>query len=183
MTRAGVEREIKLRFPSVDEARQAVIAVGATPVAARRLQEDTLLDTSERLLSGRGCTLRIRMDGEESRVTFKGPVQPAAMKVREEIETAVGDGRTMLELFDRLGFSPSARYQKYREEFSAPGVLVAIDETPVGVFVELEGSEESIAATASALGRTESDYIRESYLALFQAHREALGLRGPDMLF
>jgi adenylate cyclase class 2 len=174
MTRAGVEREIKLRFPSIDEARRAVIASGATPVSARRLQEDTLLDTSERLLAQRGCTLRLRLDGEESRVTFKGPVQPAALKVREEIETAVADGRAMRELFDRIGFRPAVRYQKYREEFSAPGVLVAIDETPVGVFVELEGSEAGIAAAASALGRTESDYIRESYLALYQAH--GLGL-------
>lgn len=170
MTRAGVEREIKLRFPSAADARRALVASGATPVAARRLQEDTLLDTSKQLLGQRGCTLRIRMDGNESRVTYKGPVQPAAMKVREEIETAVGDGRVLLELFERLGFTPSVRYQKYREEFSAPGILLAIDETPVGVFVELEGSEEGIAATASALGRTESDYIRESYLSLFRAH-------------
>ncbi|MPY90969.1 MAG: CYTH domain-containing protein [Luteitalea sp.] len=183
MMRPPVEREIKLRFASADAARRAVEASGATLLRGRRLQEDTLLDTSEHALRQGGCTLRIRLEGAEGFVTFKGPVQPATMKVREEMETSVGDGRTMLELFERLGFTPSIRYQKYREEFSAPGVVVAIDETPAGVFVELEGDEQGIARMASALGCSERDYIRASYLTLFQAHHEASGLPSPDVPF
>ena len=43
-----LEREVKLRFSSADEARDAVIATGATPLHGRRLQEDALLDTRRR---------------------------------------------------------------------------------------------------------------------------------------
>ena len=39
-----LEREVKLRFDSVEEAREAVQATGATPLRCRRLQEDALLD-------------------------------------------------------------------------------------------------------------------------------------------
>ena len=44
---AALEREIKLRFETVQEARAAVLATGATPVHGRRLQEDCLLDTAD----------------------------------------------------------------------------------------------------------------------------------------
>jgi adenylate cyclase class 2 len=60
---------------------------------------------------------------------------------------------------------------------------VAIDETPVGVFVEIEGGEQGIAAMAETLGRTTADYIIDSYRSLFLQRREEFGLRGPDMLF
>ena len=40
----ALEREIKLRFDSADEARTKILALGATPLHGRRLQEDALLD-------------------------------------------------------------------------------------------------------------------------------------------
>jgi adenylate cyclase class 2 len=75
------------------------------------------------------------------------------------------------------------RYEKYREEFAHEDVIVAIDETPVGVFVEIEGGEQGIANMAEALGRTPADYILDSYRGLFLKYREACGLTGPDMVF
>jgi adenylate cyclase class 2 len=116
-------------------------------------------------------------------LTFKGAPQPGAMKVREEHETLVADGDALSRILDGLGFRVWFRYEKYREEFSVPGVTIAIDETPVGTFVELEGAEDAIRATAAALGRSEPDFIRQSYQALFTAQREAAGLAGPDMVF
>ena len=74
---------------------------------------------------------------------------------------------------------PWFRYEKYREEFSHEDVTVAIDETPVGVFVEIEGSEEGIAAMAEALGRGPADYLLDSYRGLFLKS----GLGGRDMVF
>src|SRR3954463_1257034 len=183
MSTPPVEREIKLRFASAEDARAAVLALGATPLLGRRLQEDALLDTPEGLLRDRRSALRIRMENGKSRVTFKGPVQPSAMKLREELETVVGDGEVLLRVFQELGLEVWFRYEKYREEFSYEDVIVAIDETPVGVFVEIEGSERGIAAAAAALGRSPSDYILDSYRGLFLQHREALGLSGTDMMF
>jgi adenylate cyclase class 2 len=183
MTTTAFEREIKLRFPSAEEAREAVLATGATPLFGRRLQEDALLDTEDEDLRRNRCVLRVRMENGKSRITYKGPAQPSLMHVREELETLVGDGEVLLRVFGELGLHVWFRYEKYREEFSHEDVLVAIDETPVGVFVEIEGSEQGIADMTAALGRTSADYIVDSYRALFLQHREQLGLDGPDMVF
>jgi adenylate cyclase class 2 len=183
MTTTILEREIKLRFNSVEEARAAVLATGATPLHGRRLQEDSLLDTENEELRRRRCVLRVRIENGKSRLTFKGPVQPSAMKLREEVETVVGDGEILLRVFEELGLHVWFRYEKYREEFAHEDVIAAVDETPVGVFVEIEGSEAGISSMAAALGRSPSDYIVDSYRALFLQQREQAGLIGPDMLF
>jgi adenylate cyclase class 2 len=178
-----LEREIKLRFDSVESARDAVLAAGATPLRCRRLQEDSLLDTDDESLRRRRCVLRIRVENGKSRITFKGPVQPSLMKVRDEFETMIGDGVLLLHIFEELGFHVWFRYEKYREEFSREDVTVAIDETPVGVFVELEGSEHGITATAEALGIRPELYVLDSYRGLFLQLRETFGLTGSDMVF
>ena len=180
---ASLEREIKLRFASAEEARAAVLEAGCTPLLGRRLQEDALLDTGDEQLRRRRCVLRVRVENGKSRLTFKGPVQPSVMKLREEHETLVGDGGVLLKIFEELGLHIWFRYEKYREEFSHEDVTVAIDETPVGVFVEIEGSERGIEAMATALGRSPADYIVDSYRSLFLQHREAFGLTSSEMVF
>ena len=182
-TTSTIEREIKLRFASADEARDAIVACGATPLLGRRLQEDALLDTDDEELRRRRCVLRVRMENGKSRLTFKGPVQAGLMKVREEMETVVGDGNILLRVLQELGLHVWFRYEKYREEFAHEDVIVAIDETPVGTFVEIEGSEQGISATAEALGKGPEDYIQDSYRGLFLRYREQLGIAGPDMVF
>jgi adenylate cyclase class 2 len=182
-TSTTIEREIKLRFETVEQAREAVLAASATPLLGRRLQEDSLLDTEDESLRRRQCALRIRIENGKSRITFKGPVQPSIMKLRDEFETMVGDGVLLLHVFEELGFHVWFRYEKYREEFSHEDVTVAIDETPVGVFVEIEGSERGITTMAEALGRTSADFVLDSYRGLFLKHREDFKLAGSDMLF
>jgi adenylate cyclase class 2 len=183
MSATSLEREIKLRFDSVEEARKAVLAAGCTPRLGRRLQADALLDTDDEDLRRRRCVLRVRVENGKSRVTFKGPVQPSIMKVREEDETLVGDGEVLLKIFEELGLHIWFRYEKYREEFSYDDVIVAIDETPVGVFVEIEGGEQGIENAAAALGRSRADYVVDSYRSLFLQHRDACGLESSDMVF
>ena len=183
MSATSLEREIKLRFDSVEEARKAVVAAGCTPRLGRRLQADALLDTDDEELRRRRCVLRVRVENGKSRVTFKGPVQPSIMKLREEQETLVGDGEVLLNIFEELGLHIWFRYEKYREEFSHDDVIVAIDETPVGIFVEIEGGEQGIDTAAAALGRTRADYIVDSYRSLFLQHRDACGLESSDMVF
>jgi adenylate cyclase class 2 len=180
---ATLEREIKLRFTNPADARAAVLATGATPLHARRLQDDCLLDTPEGMLRARGSVLRVRVESGRSLITFKGPVRPGDKKLREELETVVGDGPLVLTILEELGFRPSFRYQKYREEFSIGDVIIAIDETPLGTFVELEGGDRGITETAEALGRGPRDYLVESYRGLFYEHCRQRGVAISDMLF
>jgi adenylate cyclase class 2 len=179
----ALEREIKLRFDSAAQARERILAIGATPLRGRRLQEDCLLDSEQDDLYRRRCVLRVRNEGGKSLLTFKGPVQPSTVKMREEHETVVADGDTLLCILQELGLHVWFRYEKYREEFSAEDVIIAIDETPVGTFVEIEGGERHIHRTAAALGKTPEDYITDSYRTLFQQHCAEHGVTATDMLF
>ena len=149
-----LEREVKLRFDSPDDARRAILAAGATPLRSRRLQEDALLDTEDELLRRRRCVLRVRIESGKSLLTFKGPVQPSSMKVRDEYETIVSDGGVLLRVLQELGLHVWFRYEKYREEYAAEEVTVAL-----------------------------GDFILDSYRGLFIAHRERNGLTANDMLF
>jgi len=178
-----LEREVKLRFDNADQARSAILAAGATPLKCRRLQEDCLLDTEDEMLRRRRCVLRIRTESGKSLMTFKGPVQPSSMKLREEHETVVSDGEVLLRVFEELGLHVWFRYEKYREEFSSEDVTIAIDETPIGTFVEIEGGEHGILTMTEAIGRSPADFVLDSYRGLFVKHRDAHGFGGSDMLF
>jgi adenylate cyclase class 2 len=177
-----VEREIKLEFPTVEAARAAVGALGLHALRPRRLQDDALYDTPAGTLRDRGCALRLRRDGDTSIVTFKGPVEPGVMKVRSEIETTTGDATQTHAILEALGYRPAFRYQKYREEFGDATCIVAIDETPVGIFVELEGEAERITALADALGFGSDQYLTASYFRLHQERASTRGL-GAHMIF
>ena len=184
-----LEREIKLLFDTADEARAAIAAAGASPLRPRRLQDDALFDTEDESLRQRGCTLRVRTERaaadrpDQVLLTLKGPVQPGLMKVREEHETSVGDGAALARVLDALALRIWFRYQKYREEFTADEVTIAVDETPVGTFVEIEGGREAILAMTRALGREPSEFILDSYYSLFIKRRDQCGLAGPHMVF
>ena len=180
---APLEREVKLRYSRPDEAREAILRTGAKLTHKRKLQQDCLLDTEDGTLNRQHSTLRVRVETERATVTFKGPPIPSTMKLREELETPVGDGPTVLKVLERLGFTSVYRYEKYREEFKRGDVMVAIDETPIGTFVELEGSAQGIEALTVQLGRTASDYVTETYYELFIQTGTADTSASPDMIF
>jgi adenylate cyclase class 2 len=134
-------------------------------------------------LRQRGCALRIRHEDGHGVLTFKGPVTPDLMKVRDEHETAVDDPASLRRVLEGLGFQPWFTYEKFRTEFTLATVVAAIDETPVGTFVELEGSEAGILEAAAKLRRTPDDFVLGSYRALFLERRSHMLLSGNDMVF
>lgn len=178
-----LEREVKLPFESPVEARHLVLALGALPLRPRRLQRDAVLDTDDHTLFEQRSLLRVRQEEGRAVVTFKGAPFVAAMKVREEIETAADDAEAMLGIFERLGLTVRFVYEKYREEFSFHGTIIAIDETPVGTYVEVEGPELAVAESVRALGRGPEHYVLDSYRTLYVRDCEQRGIAVANMLF
>jgi adenylate cyclase class 2 len=175
-----LEREVKLRWDDAPGARQAVAGLGAALVRARHLEDNLLLDDAAASLKGRRAALRIRRTDRRAVLTYKGrPVEDASgQKARPEAEVDVSDADTAEQILAALGFAPAFRYQKYREVWEWDEVEIVIDETPVGVFVEIEGAADAIDRAAGALGRSAADYVTASYPDLFRAQ----GGRG-DMVF
>ena len=71
----------------------------------------------------------------------------------------------------------------YRVVQWATGLLIELDETPVGVFVELEGSGEAIDRAAKELGFSTADYVLKDYLTLYAEDCRKRGEQPRDMLF
>jgi adenylate cyclase class IV len=111
-------------------------------------------------------------------------------KVREELELEISNGGTLTKILEDLGMDGWFRYEKYRTTYKlgkaqawASGLLIELDETPVGTFVELEGPGEAIDRAAVALGFSKRDYITKSYLALYVEECRRRGEEPRHMLF
>lgn len=81
-----------------------------------------------------------------------------------------------------LGLRSKFRYEKYRTTFRARSVHMDLDETAVGVFLELEGAAEAIDRMARDLGFTPKDYIRSTYYGLYAAECRRRGRSVRNML-
>jgi adenylate cyclase class 2 len=178
-----IEQEVKLAFDSPEAARLAVTTAGGRLVISRRLIADQLLDTADRALGRAGTACRLRREGGRAFLTFKGPVQPAVVKTREEIETGVANADDVERILGLLGYREVFRSEKYREEYDIAGANVTVDETPIGVFVEIEAEPDVIAQVTALLHRTQADYRLESYPKLYFAWCAERGLTPGDMTF
>jgi adenylate cyclase class 2 len=183
MAKSNRENEIKLAFPSREMAVSRLLAAGASPVHARAFEDNVLFDLSDRPLTRSGRLLRLRGFDGESLLTFKAPVAGEHRhKVKVEYETAIADPEAMRSILLGLGFAAVYRYQKYRSTFQLGAVEAAVDETPLGTFVELEGSPDDVDSAATALGAAPADFIRASYRELQETDAAARGVVAGDML-
>jgi adenylate cyclase class 2 len=184
MTMSRREIEIKLAFPSPESARRAIEGTGAVESLPRAFEDNLLFDWNDRRLTHGGRLLRLRRWGATSLVTFKGPVEAGGPhKVRPEAEVGVDDPDEMMRVLQGVGLTPCYRYQKYRTGFELKGVHIALDETAIGTFVELEGDPAAIDDVARALGKDVGDYLRETYRELQEREASARGVPAGDLLF
>ena len=137
-------------------------------LSARHFEDNHLLDFPDQRLASGQCLLRIRFADGIYVLTYKGPPRPEGIfKIREELETKLEDGAILLEVLERVGMRICFRYQKYRSEFLLDDTHIAVDETPIGNYVEFEGSEAQIQALAGKMGIAEAQFLRSSYHSLY----------------
>jgi adenylate cyclase class 2 len=150
---------------------------------------------------GRGNSMKSKPKPPRVVLTFKRPIARSAgsdsdhlgdslHKVREEIEMEVTDATTLTTIFEGLGMSGWFRYEKFRTTFRLPaskawarGLLVELDETPIGTFVELEGPAAAIDRAAAELGYSRRDYVLKNYLTLYVDECRRRGEQPVHMLF
>ncbi len=167
------------------EGRRLLRDAGFRVSKRRVFEANTLFDTAARTLSSSGRLLRVRTAGAQGILTYKGVATVGKHKDREEMEVEVRDPRRLTEMLTRLDFIPTFRYEKYRTEYRRPGEsgVAMLDETPVGIYLELEGTPQWIDRSAHRLGFAESDYSTASYGGLYAEYCLKHGLPVTHMTF
>lgn len=184
MSGAGQESEVKIRVDDLDQVRKRIEATGAILDVPSTLEQNLVFDDADGRLVANEQLLRLRRWGDTSLLTFKGPKRmQGAIKIRPEHETVVLDGAATRHLVEALGYRIVKRYEKYREMWSIGPVLVVLDRTPAGDFVELEGPVDDLEPLAAELELDLGDAVSESYLELWEQARAADPSLGEDMVF
>jgi len=185
MSRGNHETEIKLPAGDIESAKRLLYGAGFRVHKRRLFEDNTIFDTPEQSLRGAASLLRLREAGGKAILTFKGRPVESKHKSREELEIEVSSAAAARAIIERIGFRPAFRYQKYRTEYkqaSRPGTAT-LDETPIGVYLELEGQPAWIDRTARKLGFTEQDYIKASYGRLYLEWRGKNRRKPADMVW
>ena len=172
-TSTEIEVKIRVEEKELSRVKEQLAELGFRRKAERAREENLLMDYSSGSLTKAGSALRLRRYGQKQILTFKGPrVDDSRLKIREEIETEIGDFQSMKKILEALGMTACFEYGKYREKFELStdleNVEVCIDETPVGCFLEIEGSPDVIEKVALELGWTPDHFINENYVDLYK---------------
>lgn len=171
-----METEVKFQVPDGPGFEQNLQRLGFTRDTPRTFERNTLYDTPNRRLRSLRQILRVRQYGARWTVTHKAaPIDESPLeryKRRLETETAVEDGPAFAGILERLGFLPVFVYEKWRTEWSVKEGHCVLDETPLGLYAELEGPAEWIEATAHNLAIDPDSFIRLSYGRIFENWRD-----------
>jgi adenylate cyclase, class 2 len=207
------EIEIKLRVPDVAALRNRLKRLRAREISPRTYESNTLYDTPRQELRRRGRLIRIRIERPDKSfgkmgsiesapaiLTYKGPSTPSRntlkatgrseirghFKIKDEEEVSVSGADQMARILRALGLHPAFRYEKFRTTYAFLGIRglkIELDETPVGVYLELEGPVAAIDRGARLLGYTRQEYLKETYGSLYLADCRRRGRKPGDMLF
>lgn len=183
----AVEVEVKFRVGSIPALVAKLGALGFRELTPRTFEHNVLFDTPDHSLRAGRQILRVRQYGDRWTLTHKrltADHDPGEVhKHREEAESAVEDGPAIITVLERLGYMQAFAYEKWRQEFADEEGHCVIDETPIGVFAELEGPDNWIDRVSRELGLAGPDLLTLSYGRLFEAWREETGSRAEQLTF
>ena len=201
------EVEIKLRVENLREIVGKLAELKAKRVRTA-FEHNMLFDTAENRMRRSGRLLRLRLEWSAGRggapkrpqsdpargiFTYKGPVGRGAIqkkasryKIVEETEIEIPNPEKLPNILEGLGLRTTFRYEKRRSLYRLPGLgqlQVEVDETPEGVFVELEGPRRAIDRAARMLGYGPGDYLTTNYWSIYRDACRRKGKRPGNMVF
>jgi adenylate cyclase class 2 len=184
---SGVETEIKFRVQDAKKMEVRLRELGFELITPRTFEKNTLFDTEDRRMRAHQEILRVRQYGAKWTVTHKRvPAKndpDARHKHRIETETTVEDGQAISDIFEQLGLRASFSYEKWRSEWKDSTGHCVIDETPIGMYAELEGPSAWIDAMAEKLAIAPEEMLTLSYGRLFERWQQETGSSAKDLTF
>lgn len=140
--------EIEQKYQRVDhESVARVLQQWGVPLQKEQTEADHYFNAPDRDFASTDEAFRLRRVGSTNLLTYKGPKQRAAVKVRTELEVPIAEGdepaEQMTQLVIHLGYRPVTVVRKHRRfyslqrgEFAITVCLDAVDD--LGNFVEIE---------------------------------------------
>lgn len=139
-------------------------------------QTDIYFNAPDRDFGKTDEALRLRNEGGQIFLTYKGPKLDPLSKTRKEVDVEVADFDKMEELVRCLRYKETLRVHKARDIYHFEGALVCLDKVDgLGEFVELEtlaldehaipDRRDFLIGTLRRLG-VKGELIRESYLEM-----------------
>lgn len=175
------ERELKFRVDDRAALVARLMELQAEHLTSTRFEDNWVFDRDNELRDGR-CLLRLRTDKRGSTLTYKGPPSfDGAVKVRSEFESGVENPQAVRQLLEHLGYQVATRYQKRRDEWRVGGITVALDNTPIGNYVEFEGEGAEKLAVRCRFAVAEAE--PRTYLELYAAYRRDHPEAPEEMVF
>lgn len=167
------EVEGKFSINDPQEIRNRLNEAGAGCLGKKR-EEDLYFNAPHRDYAETDEALRIRFDGDNWEITYKGPkIAMEHAKARQEMNIQVDSGEDFSELFELLGFRRSATVVKNRETWRYGTATVTIDEVEgLGDFVEIECIMKEIPEETSTINEIremlgiDTPVIHTSYLEM-----------------
>ncbi len=139
-------------------------------------QTDIYFNAPDRDFGKTDEALRLRNEGGQIFLTYKGKKLDPLSKTRKEVEVEIADFDKMEDVLLSLGYRKTLQVRKVREIYHMEGMVLCLDRVDeLGDFVELEtlaigendipARRDSLISTMRRLGIT-GDLIRESYLEM-----------------
>ena len=183
----AAEIELKFSVADIRELRSTADGLGFKLVTDRTFESNVLYDSPDRQLRTQRQILRLRHYGNRCTVTHKRQAEGGdgdlRYKTRIETESVVEDCDALAEIFIQLGYSPVFRYEKFRTEWAMDEGHLVLDETPIGVWAELEGQPAWIDAMLEKLCIAPELRTIQSYGSLFLRWKEETGSAVENLTF
>ncbi|HEU5181911.1 MAG TPA: class IV adenylate cyclase [Candidatus Polarisedimenticolia bacterium] len=178
------ETEIKVHVTRPTHLKKRLRALGATLVQRRHFEENEILDFKDGRIRKARSLVRLRRAEGAGYLAFKGPKTVRnGFKSRREIEISLANPDALREILRAVGLETTYRYEKYRTVFRMGRTLITLDETPIGVYAEVEGSPTAIRRMATRLGFEPKQFITATYFDLHKRYLRENRLATRHMRF
>jgi adenylate cyclase class 2 len=175
------ENEVKFRLQYPEPIRKLLKKLGAQN-KGKSLEHNVCFQGGA-ISYEKGNLLRVRKASKVT-VCFKDKIMDGKkFKSRREVEFELPDFDKAVQLFHDIGLRDYWRYEKERETWLLDGVEIVIDRLPeLGYWIEIEGTDEEIEATAKKLNLNLKECITRTYKEIWMEHKKQ-GHEPADMVF
>jgi len=179
-----IEIELKFEIENTERIIQTLKEGGFVSKRERTYEKTVMYDNPTNLMQVTDGRVRVRQSGDRVEFSYKIPITRSGIKQELEHEVVVSNFSELEKILEKMEFTPTTSYERYRTELEKDGMKATIDDYPFATFLELEGPEDKIKTAAEGLGFDLKDNLTDSCDTLFTKWRQERGLKPvPHMRF